>query len=141
MTYARAGMYAGDELVDGLLPEDDQAGIVEDALIPPLTEGDTAGSLLAGLDQVEATLTGNATPDAFEGWAAGAGRTWVPWVSLGLTVLLTLCALLVFSRRARRRSSSRRRPPFAPTTWRRRSGEPWPWVAPQRRLFRRRSST
>lgn len=98
---ARAGIYAGEELVDDLLTEDDQADIVEDALIPPLTEGDTAGSLLAGLDQLAATLSGNATPDAFERWASDAGRTWVPWVSLGVTLLLFLYGLLVFNRRTR----------------------------------------
>ncbi len=33
---ARAGVYMGDELVDGPLAEDDQTDIVESALIPPL---------------------------------------------------------------------------------------------------------
>lgn len=98
---ARAGIYAGDELVDDLLTEDDQGDIVDEALIPPLTEGDVAVSLLDGLGQIDATLAGNATPDAFERWAASAGRTWVPWVSLGLSGLLALYALLVFRRRER----------------------------------------
>ncbi len=98
---ARAGIYAGEQLVDDLLTEDDQADIVEDALIPPLTQGDVAVSLLDRLGQIDTTLAGNATPDAFERWAASAGRTWVPWVSLGVTVLLSLYALLVFSRRVR----------------------------------------
>ncbi len=96
---ARAGIYAGAELAEGQLPEDDQADIVDDGLIPPLAQGDVAGSLIRGLGQIESTLQGDSTPNAFERWAASAGGTWASWVSLVAALAGLLAARRVFRRR------------------------------------------
>ncbi|MGB3761966.1 MAG: TPM domain-containing protein [Ornithinimicrobium sp.] len=96
---ARAGIYAGAELADGPLPEDDQADIVERGLIPPLTGGDVTGSFIGGLDEVEATLQRGTTPNAFERWAGSAGGTWAPWVSLVGALAGLMAALRIFRKR------------------------------------------
>ncbi len=98
---ARAGIYAGEDLVDGALPEDDQADIVEQSLIPSLAEGEVAGSLVTGLDQIDITLQQDTTPNAFEHWSTAAGRTWAPWVTLALTLVGFLVSLRIFSRRVK----------------------------------------
>ncbi|MGB6021477.1 MAG: TPM domain-containing protein [Ornithinimicrobium sp.] len=96
---ARAGIYAGAELADGPLPEDDQADIVDQGLIPPLAGGDVAGSLVDGLAQLEATLQRDTTPNAFQRWAASAGGTWAPWVSLVGALAALMAALRIFRKR------------------------------------------
>lgn len=83
---ARAGIFVGSAFDDGNVPRDEQEAIVSEELIPPLRDGDVAGSLLAGLDRLESSIVNGPPQGAFEGWASRAADSWLPWASLGAAV-------------------------------------------------------
>lgn len=79
---ARAGIYVGSTYDDGNVPRGEQEAIVDDALIPPLRDGDVAGSFSAGLDRLETSILNGPPKGAFEAWAADAGGGWLPWAGV-----------------------------------------------------------
>lgn len=77
-TDARAGVFVGRTFDDGNVPQDEQEAIVEDALVPPLRDGDVHGSLVAGIGRLADSIRFGPPVSAFEQWAAGASRNWLP---------------------------------------------------------------
>ncbi len=110
---ARAGVFVGKTFTDGNVPPDEQRAIVSDALIPPLRDGDVHASLAAGLDRLTSSIRNGPPQNAFESWAADAGRSWLPWTEVGVALLGLVAALLLFRRRA-----TTDRPDQEPTTTR-----------------------
>lgn len=96
---ARAGVFVGRTFQEGNVPEDEQRGIVDDVLIPPLRDGDVHASLADTVDRLTTSVREGPPVSAFEVWAAGAASTWVPWVALGIALALMLLALSLFGRR------------------------------------------
>lgn len=98
---ARAGIFVGSTFNDGNVPRDEQEAIVEDALVPPLRDGDVAASLAAGIDRLGSSIVNGPPTNGLGDFADGPGSTWLPWVGLAVT-LLGLGALgRMFSRRPR----------------------------------------
>jgi hypothetical protein len=76
---------------------------VEDALIPPLREGDVPTALAAALDRLGSSIRNGPPVSAFEVFAASATRTWVPWTAPVVAAAGLAGALLLFGRRSRPR--------------------------------------
>ncbi|WP_370323834.1 hypothetical protein [Euzebya sp.] len=98
-TDARAGVFVGPELREGNVGEDEQVAIVEQALIPPLRDGDVHASLAAGIDRLATSAVEGPPVSAAEVWAAEAARGWVLWAALAAAVALVAAAGLVHRRR------------------------------------------
>ena len=96
---ARAGIYVGSTFDDGNVPRDEQRAIVNQALIPPLRDGDVHASLAAGLDRLESSIRFGPPQGAFEAWAAEAGSSWFPWLGVGLAMAGFAAARALFQRR------------------------------------------
>ncbi len=94
---ARAGIFLGTTYDDGNVPRGEQEKIVSDALIPPLRDGDVAGSLTAGLDRLSSDLVNGPPKSGFQTWAEGA--VWVPYVLLALALAGALGGWQLFERR------------------------------------------
>jgi uncharacterized protein (TIGR04222 family) len=110
-TDARAGIFVGRTFAEGNVPEDEQRAIVEDALVPPLREGDVHGSLVAALDRLGSSIRSGPPVSDFDRFAAGAANSWLPWASIGLAAVGLAVALVLYGRRSR---TDRRAP--EPTT-------------------------
>lgn len=95
---ARAGIFVGTTFDQGNVPGDEQEAIVDDALIPPLRDGDVAGSLTAGIDRLESSIVNGPPVTAVDEFAAGPGSTWLPWAGV-VTMLVGLGAVAVIFRR------------------------------------------
>ncbi len=98
---ARAGVYVGETYQDGNVPSGEQEAIVEDALVPPLRDGDVHASLVAGVDRLTSDVRDGQPTTAFQDWSAGAAATWVPWVLLALAAIGAVVAGRTFGRRSR----------------------------------------
>lgn len=96
---ARAGIFVGSTYDDGNVPPDEQRAIVDDALIPPLRDGDVYASFVAAIDRIESSIRFGPPQSAFEEWAADAGRTWLPWVAVGLALMGFAVTQMLVSRR------------------------------------------
>ncbi|MGN7135238.1 DUF2207 family protein [Rhodococcoides corynebacterioides] len=110
---ARAGIFLGSRFDDGNVPSDEQEAIVEDALIPPLKDGDVAGSLNAGLDRLQSSIVNGPPVTALNRFAAGPGSSWLPWTGLAAVLAGTVVALALYRRRPRATVSA-----DTPTTYR-----------------------
>lgn len=122
---ARAGIWVGPTLDRGNLPERETRAITDDALIPPLRDGNLYGSLVAGLDRMSSSIQFGPpvnTPNAFERWAADATDSWLPWAAIGAALAGLAGSLSLF--RGRQTTD---RPADPPTT--RRPGDLPPAVA------------
>lgn len=100
-TDARAGLFVGSTFDDGNVPSGEQRDIVDDALIPPLRDGDVYGSLVAGLDRMASSIVNGPPQSAFDRWSADAANTWLPWTALGAALLAMAVAGVLYSRRER----------------------------------------
>lgn len=100
-TDARAGIFVGRTYQDGNVPEDEQRAIVEDALIPPLREGDVYGGVSAALDRLGSSIRNGPPVSAFDRWAADTANGWVPVAAVVLAVVALGATLLLFGRRSR----------------------------------------
>jgi uncharacterized membrane protein YgcG len=100
-TDARAGIFVGRTFAEGNVPENEQRAIVEDALIPPLRDGDVSASLGAGLDRLGNSIRNGPPVSAFDRFAASAAAGWLPWTALAVAVAGLAGALLLFGRRSR----------------------------------------
>ncbi len=96
---ARAGIYVGSTYDDGNVPRDEQRAIVDEALIPPLRNGDVYGSFIAGLERLQNSIQFGPPQSAFEEWAVDAGSTWFPWAAIGLAVAGFVLSQALFRRR------------------------------------------
>ncbi len=110
---ARAGIFVGSRFDDGNVPSDEQEAIVEDALIPPLKDGDVAGSLNAGLDRLQSSIVNGPPVTALDRFADGVGSTWLPWTGLAVVLAAAVAAFALYRRRPRASLSSE-----SPTTYR-----------------------
>ena len=122
---ARAGIYAGSTFDDGNLPAGEREAIIDDALIPPLRDGDVYGSLTAGIDRMSRSIQFGppvTPPNAFERWSADATDSWAPFAAIGAALAGLLGSLSLF--RGRQTTD---RPAESPTT--RRPGDLSPAVA------------
>jgi uncharacterized membrane protein YgcG len=108
---ARAGIFVGKTWNDGNVPEDEQVAIVEDALIPPLRDGDVYGSFSDGLARLDNSIQFGPPRNAFEKWADGVADGWFPWVMAGLAAIGG-----VFATRLYRQRQDLGRPGLPPTT-------------------------
>lgn len=108
---ARAGVFVGRALDDGNVPRDEQEDIVEEALIPPLREGDVHGSLVAGVGRLSDSIRFGPPVSASERWAADASRSWLPTAAVAVALVALGGAFGLF--RGRRTTD---RTPGAPTT-------------------------
>ncbi|GAA3232523.1 hypothetical protein GCM10017691_27170 [Pseudonocardia petroleophila] len=88
---ARAGVFVGRTYEDGNVPRDEQEAVVEDALIPPLRDGDVHGSLVAAVTRLSDSIRSGPPVSASEQWAAGAARSWLP-AAAAVTALAALVA-------------------------------------------------
>ncbi|WP_206488630.1 TPM domain-containing protein [Rhodococcus sp. KRD162] len=98
---ARAGIFLGTTYDDGNVPRDEQEAIVEQALIPPLRDGDVAGSLTAGIDRLGSDIRNGPPVTALDRFAEGSGSTWLPWAGSGIALLGLLVVASVFRGRAK----------------------------------------
>ncbi len=122
---ARAGITVGRTFDDGNVPSDEQVAIINDALIPPLRDGNVYGSLVAGIDRLSSSIQFGppvTPPNAFERWSANATDSWAPWAAIGAAFAGLLGALSLF--RGRQTTTQ---PADPPTT--RRPGDLPPAVA------------
>ncbi|AMY20847.1 MULTISPECIES: TPM domain-containing protein [Nocardiaceae] len=110
---ARAGIFVGSRFDDGNVPSNEQEAIVEDALIPPLKDGDVAGSLNAGLDRLQSSIVNGPPVTALDRFADGPGSTWLPWTGLAVVLVAAVAAFSLYRRRPRPSL-----PPESPTTHR-----------------------
>lgn len=110
-TDARAGIFVGSTFDDGNVPSSEQEAIVNEALIPPLRDGDVYASLVAGIERLETSIVEGPPQGAFEQWASDAGGSWVPWAGLAAALAGLVSAILLFQRRE---TIDRKDPP--PTT-------------------------
>lgn len=110
---ARAGIFVGSRFDDGNVPSDEQEAIVEDALIPPLKDGDVAGSLNAGLDRLQSSIVNGPPVTSLNRFADGPGSTWLPWTGLAVVLVGAVAAFSLYRRRPRSSLS-----PESPTTYR-----------------------
>lgn len=107
---ARAGIFLGSTFDDGNVPSGEQEDIVEDALVPPLRDGDVAGSLAAGIDRLGDSIVNGPPTNGLNDFADGPGSTWLPWVGLVIALLGLGALARLFGRRPRPT-----RPEMAPT--------------------------
>lgn len=98
---ARAGLFVGSRFDDGNVPSGEQEAIVEDALVPPLRDGDVAASLTAGIERLDRSIRLGPPPGPLDGVAEGPGSTWLPWTGLALALLGSAGVLLLERRRPR----------------------------------------
>ncbi|MGB3770620.1 MAG: TPM domain-containing protein [Rhodococcus sp. (in: high G+C Gram-positive bacteria)] len=98
---ARAGIFVGTTFDDGNVPTGEQEAIVEDALVPPLRDGDVAGSLNAGIERLGSSIRNGPPTNALNEFADGPGSTWLPWVGGALSVLGLGGIALLFRGRAK----------------------------------------
>lgn len=96
---ARAGIFVGSTFNNGNLPESEREAIVDDALIPPLRDGDVYGSFAAGIDRMSRSIQFGppvTPPNAFERWSADATDSWGPWAAIGAALAGLLGSLSLF---------------------------------------------
>ncbi|MBY3985315.1 DUF2207 domain-containing protein [Rhodococcus fascians] len=98
---ARAGIFVGATYDDGNVPRDEQEAIIEDALIPPLRDGDVARSLTAGIDRLATDISTGPPVTALNRFADGPGSTWLPWAGSVIALLGLLLVGTVFRGRAK----------------------------------------
>lgn len=98
---ARAGIFLGATFDDGNVPRGEQTAIVDDELIPPLRDGDVAGSLTAGIERLSSSIRNGPPTDAVQDFAAGPGSTWLPWVTLAVVLVGAIAVALIWSHRPR----------------------------------------
>ncbi|MBY6687585.1 DUF2207 domain-containing protein [Rhodococcus sp. BP-149] len=110
---ARAGIFLGSTFDDGNVPRDEQEAIIEDALVPPLRDGDVAGSLTNGIDRLESSILVGPPVTALDEFAAGPGSTWLPWTGLAVVLVGSAGAAQIYRRRSRPTVSAQ-----PPTTYR-----------------------
>ncbi|GGF53249.1 hypothetical protein GCM10011519_28950 [Marmoricola endophyticus] len=104
---ARAGVFLGSTYDDGNVPRREQEDLVEEALIPPLRDGDVARGLTAAVDRLENDIRDG--PPAETGLRGLVDRSpALQWGYAALVALGFLAALLLFLRSHRPTS---RRPP------------------------------
>ncbi len=84
---ARAGIFVGSTFDDGNVPGDEQEAIVEDALVPPLRDGDVAASLTAGIDRLGSSIVNGPPTTGLDEFADGPGSAWLPWAGLAVALL------------------------------------------------------
>lgn len=96
---ARAGVFVGRTFQEGNVPTDEQEDIIEDALIPPLREGDVHASLAAGIDRLTSSVVNGPPVSAFDVWAEGAATTWLTWAAIAVALLLLGGAVVLYRRR------------------------------------------
>jgi uncharacterized membrane protein YgcG len=96
---ARAGIYVGSTFDDGNVPPDEQRAIVDDALIPPLRDGDVYGSLAAGLTRLQSSIVNGPPQTRFERWSSSAADSWLPWAGLIAAITGFAGAAILFRRR------------------------------------------
>ncbi|MBW0093642.1 TPM domain-containing protein, partial [Pseudonocardia sp. KRD-188] len=95
-TDARAGVFVGRTFDDGNVPQDEQEAIVEDALIPPLRDGDVHGSLVAGIGRLSDSIRFGPPVSAAEQWAASASRSWLPTAAVVAALVALVGAVGLF---------------------------------------------
>ncbi|KIQ16045.1 DUF2207 family protein [Rhodococcus sp. MEB064] len=110
---ARAGIFLGSTFDDGNVPGDEQEAIIEDALIPPLRDGDVAGSLTNGIDRLQSSIRSGPPVTALDEFADGPGSTWLPWTGLAVVLLGMAGAWSIYRRRPQPTVSAQ-----PPTTYR-----------------------
>lgn len=98
-TDARAGVFVGRTYDDGNVGEGEQLAIVDEALIPPLRDGDVHGSLAAGVERLTSSIRNGPPQDAFEEWAADASDSWLPWAAMVAALIGLAAAVAVFRSR------------------------------------------
>jgi uncharacterized membrane protein YgcG len=108
---ARAGIFVGRTYNEGNVPEDEQRAIVDDALIPPLRDGDVYGSASSALERLDSSIRNGPPKSAFEVWSRDAGESWLPWVMVAAAV-----AGIVPVVRTNRQVRALKREPPPPTT-------------------------
>jgi uncharacterized protein (TIGR04222 family) len=100
-TDARAGVFVGRTYAEGNVPESEQRDIVEEALVPPLREGDVHAALVAALDRMANSIRNGPPVSGFDRFAARAAESWLPWTALAVAAAGLAGALALFSRRSR----------------------------------------
>ncbi|MCO1655770.1 DUF2207 family protein [Pseudonocardia humida] len=105
-TDARAGLFVGRAFAEGNVPEGEQRDIVEEALIPPLRDGDVRGGLVAALDRLESSIRSGPPVSAFDRFAADAARSWLPWTAIGLAAVGLIASLVLHRGRSRTHRST-----------------------------------
>ncbi|CCQ16436.1 putative uncharacterized protein [Rhodococcus sp. AW25M09] len=98
---ARAGIFLGTTYDDGNVPRDEQEAIVEDALIPPLRDGDVVASLRAGIDRLGSDIRNGPPVTALDRFADGPGSTWLPWTGSAIAIIGLLAVAALFRGRAK----------------------------------------
>ncbi|MCJ0892893.1 TPM domain-containing protein [Rhodococcus sp. ARC_M5] len=98
---ARAGIFLGSTYDDGNVPRDEQEAIVEDVLIPPLRDGDVAGSLTSGIDRLRSDIRNGPPVTALDRFADGPGSTWLPWAGSVISIVGLLLVAALFRGRAK----------------------------------------
>lgn len=96
---ARAGIYVGSALDDGNVPESEQRAIVDDALIPPLREGDVYTSLVQGITRLESSYVIGPPQSAFDRWAEDASSTWLAPAGAAIAAVLGGIAVWFYRKR------------------------------------------
>lgn len=96
---ARAGVFVGRTFNDGNVDEGEQIAIVDEALIPPLRDGDVHGSLVAGVDRLTSSIRNGPPQSAFEEWSTIAANSWLPWVAIVVALAGLATAVALFGRR------------------------------------------
>lgn len=113
---ARAGIFVGSTFEDGNVPSFEQEQIVEDALIPPLRDGDVQESLSAGLTSFAQSAADPPRESAANAWARSVTdgpSAWGTWSPAVLALLLTAVGARWYAARPRGE-----RPEPEPTTTR-----------------------
>lgn len=106
---ARAGIFVGSTYDDGNVPEDEQRAIVDDELIPPLSDGDVFNSLSGALDRLDSSIRNGPPQSAFDQWSSDAGSSWLPWV--GLVAAIPGAAAATAAYRGRQTTARSEMPP------------------------------
>jgi uncharacterized membrane protein YgcG len=100
-TDARAGLFVGRTFAEGNVPDGEQRDIVDEALIPPLRDGDVRGGLVAALDRLESSIRSGPPVSAFDRFAADASRSWLPWTAIALAAVGLVASLVLHRGRSR----------------------------------------
>lgn len=98
-TDARAGIYVGKTLNDGNVPEGEQRAIVDDALIPPMRDGDVYTSLTNAITRLESSYLNGPPQSAATKWAKRAAETWL--IPVGLVLAAGLAGVTTWLHRKR----------------------------------------
>ncbi len=109
-TDARAGIYVGKTLNDGNVPEDEQRAIVDDALIPPMRDGDVYTSLTNAIARLESSYLNGPPQSAATKWAKRAAETWL--IPVGLVLAAGLAGVTTWLYRKRDAWNGQSLPPM-----------------------------